>query len=769
MNAAFQIKQLAQYPRVGTLEAGWVALVQAGEAGTPYVSVLARDFVGTALADSGNLLLNSATGAIVFGPPNISLNAVSGGFVFSANVTAPSIDAPFITTSSVSINGFQAVTEPQLSAVAANTVRSFNQRQGDILLEESDILRAGGAPQANPVFAGWVVAPSHWDVRIDDDTVVTANWVHRVLCSGLFSVSSLNGRTGCVTIQTSDVNSAFSVPGPPFPSSQNPPLGDASKRIATTLFVDESLADLEDRLITEIGNPDLSAYALLNSPEFTGVPTAPTANPGTTTGQLATTAFVMAAVTASTSGVASFNARTGAVTLQAADITGAGGALTVSPAFTGSPTAPTAAPGTSNTVLATTAFVAAAVTAATAGVSSFNTRTGAVTLTLADVTGTNVLVNTSLSGTPTAPTAVPGTSTTQVATTAFVAAATSAAAGVTSFMSRTGAVTLTGADVSAAGGALNASPVFIGTPAAPTAVPGTNTTQIATTAFVQAALAATGVTSFNGRSGAVSLTLADVTGVGGAPTASPAFTGTPAAPTATAGTNTTQIATTAFVMANAGGGIKSVHIQLFTAVGAFTYTPSAGLVACIVEAVGGGGAGGSATGSTSIMTSGGGGGSGSYARKLLTAAQVGVSLAGSVGAGGAVGGAGGDSSLSTFVLAKGGTAGGNGTTGGLGPRGIGGTAAASVGDFVFAGGTGSSGSYFSGTIIGIGYGGMGGPSFFGSHTIPAPAASGGTANGTTGVEYGCGGGGACSNNTASAGAASVGGSGVVVITEFCSV
>src|SRR5512139_3643741 len=34
--------------------------------------------------------------------------------------------------------------------------------------------------------------------------------------------------------------------------------------------------------------------------------------------------------------------------------------------------------------------------------------------------------------------------------------------------------------------------------------------------------------------------------------ASPTFTGVPAAPTATVGTNTTQIATTAFVLANAG-------------------------------------------------------------------------------------------------------------------------------------------------------------------------------------------------------------------------
>lgn len=38
-----------------------------------------------------------------------------------------------------------------------------------------------------------------------------------------------------------------------------------------------------------------------------------------------------------------------------------------------------------------------------------------------------------------------------------------------------------------------------------------------------------------------------------APLASPALTGTPTAPTATVGTNTTQVATTAFVLANAGG------------------------------------------------------------------------------------------------------------------------------------------------------------------------------------------------------------------------
>jgi hypothetical protein len=64
------------------------------------------------------------------------------------------------------------------------------------------------------------------------------------------------------------------------------------------------------------------------------------------------------------------------------------------------------------------------------------------------------------------------------------------------------------------------------------------------------------VTSVFGRSPVViamtgDYTVAQVTGA--APLASPALTGVPTAPTATVGTNTTQLATTAFVIANAGG------------------------------------------------------------------------------------------------------------------------------------------------------------------------------------------------------------------------
>jgi hypothetical protein len=139
-----------------------------------------------------------------------------------------------------------------------------------------------------------------------------------------------------------------------------------------------------------------------------------------------------------------------------------------------------------------------------------------------------------------------------------------------------------------------ASPALTGTPTAPTVTPGTdNTTKIATTAFVQSAVAAvsSGVTNITvqdglsgGGTGAVTvginnngiangklaqmsahtfkgnntgsaaspldLTAAQVlTDIGAAPLASPTFTGVPAAPTAANGNNTTQLATTAYVLA----------------------------------------------------------------------------------------------------------------------------------------------------------------------------------------------------------------------------
>lgn len=103
-----------------------------------------------------------------------------------------------------------------------------------------------------------------------------------------------------------------------------------------------------------------------------------------------------------------------------------------------------------------------------------------------------------------------------------------------------------------------ASAALTGTPTAPTAAANTNTTQLATTAFVLGQANSTaGTIAMNGTQAAGTSNLyarADhvhPTDTSLAPKASPTFTGTPAAPTAGADTNTTQLATTAFVVGQA--------------------------------------------------------------------------------------------------------------------------------------------------------------------------------------------------------------------------
>jgi hypothetical protein len=442
--------------------------------------------------------------------------------------------------------------------VQANTVASFNTRIGAVTLTTADITGAGGAPLASPALSGTPTAPTA-AASTSTTQLATTAFVQAAVTAGIAAqvmVNSFNTRTGAITLTLADVTGAGGAPlaSPAFtgtPTAPTPLAGNSSTSIATTAFVATSFAT------TQFVN---ATFAPITSPTFAGTPSAPTPAPGNSTGQLATTAFVMAAVTASTTGVSSFNTRTGAVTLTTADVQAAGGAPLANPVFTGVPTAPTAAVGTDNTQLATTAFVINQISSSVSGVASFNGRTGAVTLSLADVTavGGAPISAPSFSGVPLAPTATAGTSTQQIATTAFVTGALANA--VTSFEGRIGAVNLLATDISSVGGALLASPTFTGVPLAPTAAPATNTQQIATTAFVTAALAVSGgVTSFNGRGGVVTLLTTDITGAGGAPIASPIFTGTPASVTAAPGNNSTAIATTAFVTAAVAAAVISFN------------------------------------------------------------------------------------------------------------------------------------------------------------------------------------------------------------------
>ncbi|HFY3286343.1 TPA: tail fiber protein [Salmonella enterica subsp. enterica serovar Typhimurium] len=175
-----------------------------------------------------------------------------------------------------------------------------------------------------------------------------------------------------------------------------------------------------------------------------------------------------------------------------------------------------------------------------------------------------------LSGTPTSPTPEPGTNNTQIANAAFVYAAINAlingAPGTMDTLKEIAAAINNDPKFSEtinnalALKAPLASPAFTGIPTAPTASQGANSTQIANTAFVKAAI----TTLINGAPSTLD-TLKEIAAAINndpnfsttinnalalkAPLASPALTGVPTAPTAAQGTNNTQIATTAYVRA----------------------------------------------------------------------------------------------------------------------------------------------------------------------------------------------------------------------------
>lgn len=281
---------------------------------------------------------------------------------------------------------------------------------------------------------------------------------------------------------------------------------------------------IEQEIVQEVTEQlvdDFGLKAPLESPAFTGNPTAPTQIGSDSTTKLATTAFVQGAV--------------------------APKANIASPSFTGTPTAPTPTALDDSTKLATTSFVKTAVQNSSTPDASDLVK-GKIQL-AGDLGGTASaptvpalaskapLASPAFTGNPTAPTQTQGDNSTKVATTAYV-------------------------DSAVAPKAPLASPSFTGTPTAPTPTTGDNTTKVATTAFVKATIDAMPAPTFTvpdattSTKGAVKLA-GDLGGTADLPTvpalaskaplASPAFTGTPTAPTQATGDNSTKVATTAYV------------------------------------------------------------------------------------------------------------------------------------------------------------------------------------------------------------------------------
>ena len=289
-----------------------------------------------------------------------------------------------------------------------------------------------------------------------------------------------------------------------------------------------------------------SKATMFTSAALTGTPTAPTATAGTNTTQVATTAFVTTAVANKTSvsgnagtatklataktiafsgdvsGSADFDGSESiTITATVADdshnhvignVDGLQTALNAkaplaSPTLTGTPKAPTATAGTNTTQIATTAFVTTAVSTAESSAKSYtDTKVANLVNSAPETLDTLGELATALSENVEVTTAL-NTAIGSKANNSEVVklSGNQTIAGTKTFSSTISgsisgnAATATKATQDGSGNVITstyaplASPTFTGTPKAPTAAAGTNTTQIATTAFVTNAV--TGITS----------------------------------------------------------------------------------------------------------------------------------------------------------------------------------------------------------------------------------------------------------------------------------
>ena len=238
------------------------------------------------------------------------------------------------------------------------------------------------------------------------------------------------------------------------------------------------------------------------------------------------------------------------------------------------------------------------------------------------------------------------------------------------------------------------------------------------------------------------------------------------------GTNNIKNGTASILVASNAAGLiaqraLSTVIKTFTSNG--TYTPTTGMLYCVVEMVGGGGgSGGCATCTAGQFAGSGAGGGGEYARGVFSAATIGASQAVTIGTAGTAGtaganngGAGGTTSLGALITAAGG-GGGTGsaaTASGINNLGGAGGTGGSGGSFRTPGGPGENGiPSFVALIIA---GGQGGSSFFGGGARALAAVGVGNA----GQNYGSGGGGS-QNFNAAANAGAAGATGFITITEY---
>lgn len=212
----------------------------------------------------------------------------------------------------------------------ASVVTSFNGRLGDVTLTLNDVLNLGSfaflnspAFTGSPTINGDPIAGQSYvqSIATSYSAAAAAQAVQQLLADQAF-VYTWNGQSGNVTLQLSDILNVGGAQSdsPAFtgsPTAPPPPLNDSSQLIATTAFVQSNISTINNSLVSQIEDVQiqlwdcttsainslesnfceyLSVFAQLTSPNFTGMPTGPTPEPGSNDDKLATTAFVMEAL-----------------------------------------------------------------------------------------------------------------------------------------------------------------------------------------------------------------------------------------------------------------------------------------------------------------------------------------------------------------------------------------------------------------------------------------------------------------------------------------
>lgn len=308
-----------------------------------------------------------------------------------------------------------------------------------------------------------------------------------------------------------------------------------------------------------------------------------------------------------------------------------------------------------------------------------------------------------------------------------------------------------------------ASPIFTGTPTAPTPAASDNSKKLVTTEFVARAIAAL--------AGTAPETLDTLKELADALGNDPNFATTvlnKLAEKLAKDQNGADIPDPALFVKNLGLGDGSYVGRLIGSPKVFkssgTYTPTKGTKYAIAEVQGAGGGGGNVTGNTTTSAFGTSGGAGAYALSFFAITSGTASIV--VGAGGVPSGNGGTSSFSGFnntIIA----AGGNGGTSNIGSGGMTSNVHARGSD----GGTASGGTIINGKggagaasfiLSGTPSGGIGGDSHFSGGALGAGAQGGAGQN----AILGAGGSGATvfmANATYNGGS---GGDGIVIIWEY---